>query len=280
MYVENLWLFCVALFTLGAIAGYFMFKLQIWLNPNKYNASNRKFSSIAEDNQETSDLRLVLQKQEAEFQNYYQTVITHYVKTAKLLEDLDGDYKLLSQHLKSNVFKVVEKNDFYKAMKEVNAKIDDLSANHITSGSIVFKKGNIGLALKQRLKSALHFLPKNKSQGVLGQANRSTKRKRNEESYEMLNDEVDSNSLASSTETISNSTNQSPVDDRHKSIQEAVQNEDLLQPSDKGTKTTSTSEHKNPIKHEEFYAQDHKTHTSSASTSKEEIGIDSSFSKE
>ena len=280
MYVENLWLLSVALFTLGAIAGYAIFKLQIWLEPNKYSTLNKRASVTGKDSQETTDFKLVLQKQEAEFQKYYQTVITHYVKTMKLLEDLDGDYKLFSQHLKSNVFKVVDKNDFYKAVKESKAKADDLDlpADQITSKSMTLKKDSVGSVLKHRLKSALHFLP-TKSQELLSQTNRNTKAASNQKSYEVLDDdEINSNNLIPNPEMIPSSPSQDSIDDNYKSIQEVLQDEDFLESPEKGTKTTTVSEHKNPVKHEASYNQDHNIHSSS--TSKEDASMDSPFNEE
>ncbi len=161
MHVENLWLLCVALFTLGAMVGYFIFKVQAWFE----SARPTKFDPVGEENPETASLRL-LQKREAEFKNYYQTVTTHYAKTIKLLDRFDGDYKALSQHFQSNVFKVVDRNDLYRALKENNPKVANLPAHHKVNRLMPLKRkmGETISTLKRCWQSVVHSFSTNQEE--------------------------------------------------------------------------------------------------------------------
>lgn len=163
MYVENLWFLCIMLFTLGLIVGYSLFKVQTWLDLRRQDTMQIELDPIGEENKEVLDLKLLLKKREAEFKNYYQVVKTHYVKTTQLLKQVDNNYQTLSDHVQNNMFKVIDKRDFYKALEELE---QNRVANQVTNQNTTPKNSNLTnfrtnvgkvLRVTERLKSSLKF---------------------------------------------------------------------------------------------------------------------------
>ncbi len=276
MYVENLWLLCVTLFTLGAIVGYVMFRVKAWLERNKYPTLPKNLDTKDEDNPEIASLKPLLQKQEAEFKKYYRTVVAHYTKTIKLLDQFDSDYKTLSRHFQSNVFKIVDKHDFYKALEESDVNVSDLSLKQTSKLMPLRQRVNqVSSALKQQLKSTLNFLSTSQREQEVTTLNGASKSARVPSSQKDQNvpEQVNLSSSASFQETPS-STNQKPVN--KEPVREVIQGEDSSQTlTNKNAKDTNTLEHKNqdPIKREVLFTHGHKARSSGVAMRDVSIGL-------
>ena len=284
MYVENLWLLCVTLFTLGAIVGYAMFRVRSWLEQskyqNKYSALPKSLDPEDEDDPELANLKSLLQKQETEFQQYYQNVVTHYTKTIKLLEQFDNNYKTLSRHFQGNVFKIVNKHDLYKALEKSDANISNLSHRQ-TSRLMPLRKsiGQINFALKKQLKSALSFLSTSQKEPEVATLNGASKTAKVISNQEGQNtpEKVKLSSTTSKSQEAPSNSSQKPVN--KEPVREVIRGEDLSKPlTSKNVESTNTVEHKNqgPIKREVLFTHGHKARNSGVAMRDVSIGLPAS----